>query len=88
MAELPRARRTRRLDEDERCIFEAYTELRLADTVQLARVESEGVRHSLETLFAHLSASLWKFSDVITRSYFSHAQPVSQLAPQFQNEEL
>jgi hypothetical protein len=31
---------------------------------------------------------LWRLSDVITSTYFSHSQPPQQLSPQQQDEDL
>jgi uncharacterized alpha-E superfamily protein len=88
VADLPRDQRQQRLDDDERCILEAYTELRLADSIALSQVEEkEGLRLALDKLLARQAASLWQLSDVITRNYFSHAQPPHQLAPQLQDED-
>jgi uncharacterized alpha-E superfamily protein len=89
IADLPRDQRSQRLGEDERCILEAYTELRLADAAQLSRLEEgEGFCKALEELLAGQAESLWKLSDVITTTYFSHAQPPHQLSPQQQDEDV
>jgi len=88
IAELPRDQRVHRLGDDERCLLESYTELRLADAVQLSKIEeTDGVREALDALLARQAESLWQLSDVITRTYFSHAQPPHQLAPQLQDDE-
>ncbi len=80
IADLPRSQRPQRLGEDERCILEAYTELRLADVVTLSKIAAEeGVCKALDDLLAGQSASLWQLSDVITGTYFSHSQPPQQL---------
>jgi len=85
---LPRSKRAQHLDQDERCVFQAYSELRLADAVHLARVEERGGRQGLEGLLSRMAESLWKFSDVISLTYFSHSLPSHQLAPQHQDDEL
>ncbi len=88
VADLPRDPRQQRLGDDERCILEAYTELQLADVVSLSQIEgTEGLRLALDELLARQANSLWRLSDVITRNYFSHAQPPHQLAPQLQDED-
>lgn len=88
VADLPHDQRQQRLGDDERCILEAYTELRLADAVQLSQVEeTEGLRRNLDELLSRQAESLWRLSNVITRNYFSHAQPLHQLAPQLQDED-
>ena len=86
---LPRDQRQQRLGDDERCILEAFSELRLADVVDLSQVdESEGLHLALDHLLARQADCLWRLSDVITRNYFSHAQPPHQLAPQLQDEDV
>lgn len=88
VGDLPRDQRQQRLGDDERCILEAYTELRLVDAVELAKVEeAEGLRLVLDEFLARQADRLWQLSDVITRNYFSHAQPLQQLAPQLQDED-
>jgi len=89
IADLPRARGSQRLGEDERCILAAYTELRLADAAQLSRIEEgEGFCRALDELLAWQAESLWRLSDVITSTYFSHSQPPHQLSPQQQDEDV
>ncbi len=89
IAALPRGKRRERLGEDERCILEAFTRLRLADAAQLSLLaEGEGVYAALDELLAGQADSLWRLSEVITSTYFSHAQPPRQLSPQQQDEEL
>ncbi len=89
IADLPRGQRQERLGEDERCILAAYTELRLADVVHLSKIEEgEGVYQFLDELLAGQAESLWRLSDLLTSSYFSHSQPAQQLAPQMQDEDL
>ncbi len=89
IAALPHGQRLQRLGEDERCILAAYTELRLADAAQLSRSEEgEGCCQGLDELLAGQAEHLWRLSDVITSSYFSHAQPPQQLSPQQQDEDV
>jgi uncharacterized circularly permuted ATP-grasp superfamily protein/uncharacterized alpha-E superfamily protein len=89
IAEQPRGPGAKRLGEDERCILEAYTELRLADAARLSRLEEgDGFRKALDELLARQTESLWRLSDVITSTYFSHSQPPQQLSPQQQDEDL
>ncbi len=89
VAELPRTQGTHRLGEDERSILEAYTALRLADAAELSKiVEGEGYCKGLEDLLSAQVESLWRLSDVITSSYFSHSQPPQQLSPQQQDEDI
>lgn len=89
IADLPNSQRRERLGEDERCILAAYTELRLADAARLSILdEGEGVCEALDNLLAGQAESLWRLSDLITGSYFSHSQPPQQLAPQQQDEDV
>ncbi|MEJ2521239.1 MAG: alpha-E domain-containing protein [Desulfuromonadales bacterium] len=86
---LPRTHISQRLGDDERCILEAYTSLRLADLAQLSqRDETEGYCRGLDELLSSLAENLWRFSDVITGTYFSHSQPPQQLTPQQQDEDI
>lgn len=83
VAKLPRTQVTHRLGGDERSILEAYTQLRLADAAELSRIgEGEGYCKGLDELLAAQGESLWRLSDVITGTYFSHSQPPQQLSPQ------
>ncbi len=86
---LPREHHRQRLADDERCLLESYTALRLTDAVQLSLLEDgAGVYGALDELLTQQAESLWRFSDVITSTYFSHSQPLKQLAPQHQDEDV
>jgi uncharacterized alpha-E superfamily protein len=86
---LPHDRQKERLGEDERCILESYTRLRLADVRSLAHCnEGDGCYAALDALLDEQGESLWHLSEVITGAYFSHAQTPRQLAPQLQDEDL
>jgi uncharacterized alpha-E superfamily protein len=89
VAELPRTQESHRLGDDERAVLESCTDLRLADAVQLSRIEAgDGYCKSLDALLARQAENLWRLSDVITSTYFSHSQPPQQLSPQHQDEDL
>ena len=89
VAELPRIQGSHRLREDERAVLESYTDLRLADAVQLSRIDAgDGYCKGLEELLSKQAENLWRLSDVITSTYFSHSQPPQQLSPQHQDEDL
>ena len=89
VAELPRTQASYRLGDDERSILEAYTELRLADASELSKIEEgEGYCKGLDELLSAQAESLWRLSDVITSTYFSHSQPPQQLSPQLQDEDI
>lgn len=89
VAELPRTQGSHRLGEDERAVLESYTDLRLANTVQLSRIEEgDGYCKGLEELLSKQAENLWRLSDEITSTYFSHSQPPQLLSPQHQDEDL
>ncbi len=89
VADLPRGQGSKRLDEDERCILEAYTRLRLADAAHLSKIEEgEGFCKALDDLLAGQTESLWRLSDLITSTYFSHSQPPHQLSPRYRDEDV
>ena len=63
--------------------------LRLADAVQLSKIEEgDGYCKGLEELLSKQADNLWLLSDVITSTYFSHSQPHQQLSPQHQDEDI
>ncbi len=89
VAELPRTQVSHRLGADERAILEAFTSLRLADAVELSRIEEgDGFCKGLEELLSRQTENLWQLSDVLTGTYFSHSQPHQQLSPQRQDEDI
>lgn len=75
LADFPRDANVSRLSEEERLILQAFTRLRLSDTVALAQPLNQfALRHTLDELMAELSLLLSQLSDVVTRTYFTHAQ--------------
>lgn len=89
LANLPREQLSHRLGKDERCVLGAYTDLRLADAAVLSKIEEEdGFCKELDELLEGQTESLWRLSDVISNTYFSHSQPQQQLAPQQQDEDV
>lgn len=89
IAALPRGQRQERLGEDERCVLEAATELRLADAAKLSsRGDGEGCCKALDELLGRQAEHLWRLSEVITRTYFSHSLIPQQLTPQQQDEDV
>jgi len=89
IVELPREHQRQRLADDERCLLESSTALRLADAVQLSLLEAgAGVHQALDDLLVKQAENLWRFSDLITSSYFSHSQPLQQLSPHHQDEDV
>ena len=89
IAGLPREHQRQRLADDERCLLGSFTDLRLANAVELSTLEEgSGVYEELDNLLAKQAESLWRFSDVITNTYFSHSQTLQQLSPQYQDEDV
>jgi len=79
LAELPRERDPYQLSEEERLLLQAFTRLRLSNTVALAQPLSQfALRHTLDELMAELTLLLNQMSDVVTRTYFTHAQTPQQ----------
>ncbi len=71
---LPREQRSQRLYPEERLILETYTEMRLAEASMLSKNSTTGIHKNLDHLLSGLSRRLWELSDVISNTYFSHAQ--------------
>lgn len=86
---LPRGRRRERLAADERCLLQAFSTLRLAAPDALDHCsEEDGLYAGLDQLLAGQADALWQLSDVLTGTYFSHAQTPQQLGPQLQDEDV
>ncbi len=80
LAALPRERIAYRLSQEERLILDAATQLRLSHTSRLVCVvEETDTRTSLLDLLARLTDRLSRISEVLTQTYFSHAQVPHQL---------
>jgi len=63
------------MSEGQRISLEAYTKLRLADTVELVHSKAnDGIYTNLDKLLSDVSDLLWRLSDSITQTYFSHIQ--------------
>lgn len=89
LSALPRGQRLERIGAEERCVLSAFTKLRLADPVDLARIDAgEGVHQNLDDFLADQADSLWRLSDLITSNYFSHSHPTLQLSQQRQDEDI
>ncbi|MFQ5598666.1 MAG: alpha-E domain-containing protein, partial [Nitrospiria bacterium] len=85
---LPRENRQPRLPPEERLILETYTELRLTDALILVKNGTQGIHLHLDTLLSNLSGKLWQLSDVITQTYFSHAQSSQLIEPSPEEDAL
>ncbi len=79
LSALPKGKSTNHLSEEERLILEAYTDLRLCNLAVLTQANGdEGVYADFEQLLSSISVLLWRLSEVIAETYFSHSQ-ISQL---------
>jgi len=80
LAALPRERDPYQLSEEERLLIQAFTRLRLSNTTALAQPLNQfALRHMLDELMAEFTLIFSQLSDVITRTYFTHAQTPQQL---------
>jgi uncharacterized alpha-E superfamily protein len=76
---LPRDADPTVLSLEQRILTAARTELRLLDIIQLCDSESDSDRRRIELdgLLQRLAEALPELSDLIARSYFSHAEPAA-----------
>ena len=63
---------------EQRLALEALSQVRLADSAELAEID-DGLRPHLDQLLVRLSRLLPQLSDALTNSYFSHAEQPQQL---------
>jgi len=78
LSNLPKTGASHQLQEHERLILEAYTLLKLSDKDQLSL--PGGIENSaLDTFLAKMYALLLALPDVISKTYFKHAQAQTQL---------
>ena len=72
------------LTAEQRLIVAARTRLRLADIVRLSQPDEQGWRGELDALLSVLAEELPELSDLLARSYFSHADTGSRSSqPEF-----
>jgi len=75
ISNLPKDSHIQQLREDQRLILEAYTNIRLADSIKLAEYDDDdGIYKNLDGLLENTTELLWKLSDTIIQTYFSHIQ--------------
>ncbi|HEX9509309.1 MAG TPA: circularly permuted type 2 ATP-grasp protein [Puia sp.] len=80
LAGLPRIQSGNTLSEHERLIWEAYTLLKLSDKDLLSRPDRiKRVYPCLEELLSKIQALLSAIPDIISKTYFKHAQTQTQL---------
>ncbi len=81
---LPRRAEPTMLTAEQRLIVAARTRLRLADIVRLSQPDEQGWRGELDALLSVLAEELPELSDLLARSYFSHADTGSRSSqPEF-----
>ena len=61
-------------------MHELLVQLRLADITSLSRRSRQGGRPELEALLERVAADLPRLTTGITRTYFSHAEPVHSVS--------
>ncbi|MEM7568620.1 MAG: circularly permuted type 2 ATP-grasp protein [Pseudomonadota bacterium] len=64
---------------ERRLIYDLLSRLRLAHVAELSETNEKGVRTQLAALLKSFEAELFEFSPTIARSYFSHAEMVSDM---------
>jgi uncharacterized circularly permuted ATP-grasp superfamily protein/uncharacterized alpha-E superfamily protein len=80
LANLPRAQGDNANPDHERLIWEAYSLLKLADKDQLSRPDKAAWRYvNLEFFLSRINALLAAIPDIISKTYFKHAQRQQQL---------
>jgi uncharacterized circularly permuted ATP-grasp superfamily protein/uncharacterized alpha-E superfamily protein len=80
LSAFPRKQSNQRLSPEEKLIMEAFTTLRLAEVSQLVKIEEDAtIREDLDSFLAAMSRLLSKTSEVITLTFFNHAQGQQQL---------
>jgi uncharacterized alpha-E superfamily protein len=80
IAYLPRQQIRPGMQEDQRLILEAFTQVRLAEVARLVPAGEEGIHEGLERLLAQVSDLLGQLSNALARIYFSHAEGPRLLA--------
>lgn len=77
--ELPGDKKKYAQSEEQKCVFEIYAMLKLADANVLALPKSDsGVREDLDTMLSKTSSLLQNLSNKISSKYFSHLHATQQ----------
>lgn len=81
IARLPHSKHDHQLSNYQKYVFEAFSKLRLAESIDLAKTKSETdfKRDQLDTLLKELSDLLYKTSQSISNTYFNHTDKQTQL---------
>ncbi len=85
IARLPHSKVDNHLTIYQKLVFEAFSKLRLAESSELIRTNSEDdfVRQEMEKLLEELSNLLYKTSQSLSRTYFNHTDNQKQLMTQY-----
>ncbi|MGR8933573.1 MAG: circularly permuted type 2 ATP-grasp protein [Gammaproteobacteria bacterium] len=82
VSDLPREPTRERLSEEERMVLSAYSDVRLADILALVKADNgDGIYVALDELLVNTTQRLWRTSEVISQTYFTHAQNLKQMVP-------
>jgi uncharacterized alpha-E superfamily protein len=76
---LPRERTSAQRSEEQKLMLEMTTRLRLADMAELCELDDAHQRPALKELIDQFLGWLPNLSDALSRTYFSHTEPVRQL---------
>ena len=81
IARLPHSKHDHQLSNYQKFVFEAFSKLRLAESLKLAKTksESEYFREDLDTFMKELSELLYQASQAISNTYFNHTDNMSNL---------
>lgn len=84
IARLPHSKHDHQLSNYQKFVFEAFSKLRLAESLKLAKTksESEYFREDLDTFMKELSELLYQASQAISNTYFNHTDKQTQLFTQ------
>jgi uncharacterized alpha-E superfamily protein len=79
LLELPQSKQRYPLSQAEKCILEANTKLRLADSIELSQANEKLERKHLEALLNDLIYLLDGYTNALSERYFSHTLQSHQL---------
>jgi uncharacterized circularly permuted ATP-grasp superfamily protein/uncharacterized alpha-E superfamily protein len=86
---LPKERGKDRLNEEERLILRAYTDLRLVKVPELVKVDDDaGIYTDLENVLSSMTEQLWRLYEVLAQAYFSHSQLPQLMTPTQPEDDL
>lgn len=84
LALLPQSKITHELTDYEKYVFEAFSKIRLANSIELIKTEENSlVRNKLDNLLLEISELLNNTSLAVSNTYFSHIYTQNQLVNQY-----